>query len=486
MHCNKNDKISLVPVSGGFDDTFSMLHRNGKPVVEVDKNVLLESWKRLIEERKTVRHFTFWDNRVHIIYKGIEDGHYFEVEEFYYLDWNLSHDKEFMDEIIKLSCEFESLWHQTSVNMEKILKDNVGIVNRDKEIKELAIMIANEYVQTGKITEDITDSTAKRIRDFILRHKGELSVEESFASISPKSKILKVLNGLYKFSPLTTALYIAFGSVLSAINLEHMFLYSMGFYLPLEGTVLTLGFTGKMDKWINKNRWACIEDLIRTLEKSYDMTKTDIMTDALENELEKNTGEKFLGFIKKDFEYFARNDVKFERALRNLSELLKVYSENKDGYKFDKFYFMNWLLELEREAFVIHKCDNEKPLYDVSTLEERLEYLGFEFIDDLTSSFVSDVFDEVARICELPYDGCEEELIRLFELAVQYCESVSNRDVKYFDKGEEAGKLYLSLSDLQTEVTRKINDAYELEEEDTKVENRIVPIDENHKRIALI
>lgn len=42
MHCNKNCKISLVPVSGGFDDTFSMLHRNGESVVEVDKNVLLE------------------------------------------------------------------------------------------------------------------------------------------------------------------------------------------------------------------------------------------------------------------------------------------------------------------------------------------------------------------------------------------------------------------------------------------------------------
>ena len=461
---SKNDTVTLIPVDGGDDmGEIAFLHRTVGEKHTCKKEEFLAWLESLIDKKDIVQSFYLLDDKIRLYMHGIENDHYIDEEIIIYFRGILTLDKSFASKLVALSNKYMGVDIETHATINDRLKKHEDIINRDKKIRSTTREIAHEFSSTGTIESDLSDYVARSIRDELVRNEGEFYDFVKIPGKDLKSKIVNLLNIFWKTLPLHCISYIALAFFFMNEGLEVCSFYLSAIYAPNFLTICGLELFGTLDRSISSCKSEVVQELVSFLEKEYDMNATIAPSKTLEEKF--SMEGNFLTCVKKLYNFMRLDQIEFENELVGLNEMLTAYILNKIHHKFDKFYFMNWLMQFEAKVFEAHRNSDVKPIYDVTDLEDRLAYLGFDFRDDMSSSFVSDVFDEIHRICNLPYDGCNLDIIRLSSLAIEHCETLKDEDDNYFARGIGAGKSYEALSKIQTCVSKKIDKRYGLDDE---------------------
>lgn len=181
--------------------------------------------------------------------------------------------------------------------------------------------------------------------------------------------------------------------------------------------------------------------------------------------------DPFIRFILSDIEYIKTLNIEdYSMELNSLKDLVKRYCEAKKqemhiGETVDIESFMTELTDLELAMFSKNKRIGliRRPTEVVreAFIEERLKYIGVEDTPEANDSYLKFIFEQVKRIANYPYEGCEVDLVELYKIATDYVKS---------KKGEEGlslstpgGTLLKRETALELEINKKIKNCEEAE-----------------------
>lgn len=305
----------------------------------------------------------------------------------------------------------------------------VDLGNRNALIETLKVI--QEYSRTGEINLS-DDRLAFQVYNCILQSKSELIADNNgvFRALNNKAVFSKLMNTMGVISYLTTLSICAMN--FGYVGLDSILMMT-GFAVCGTGFVVGSHF---LQKNVNTE---IIEQLIIDMEDKYGVEclqneQVETIDYQPSNELAVTTDvmqTSFLEEVKSVTSYIKRNPkLSFDRELQALTTLSHKFIDAKrdsirENNELRKFDFIDALTLIELQVF--SKCGDIdlKPFYMMSIngtqLTKRLLFMGLSEATILEDNVLKNVYDEISRISQTPYVGCEREMALLFKSAQEYC-----------------------------------------------------------------
>ncbi len=222
----------------------------------------------------------------------------------------------------------------------------------------------------------------------------------------------------------------------------------------------------------------------RTVTKCFNKFKSKLENEEMQEPTQEETQrheiesakDKFFEYILEDTNFMrSHTEVNYTDVIKKLDKLLSTFSVIKKGEilgtdRVPKNDIIGELSFIEIEMYSLTRTNGK--VFDkkvasactIDSIKSKLEYLGYDVEELMKDAFVSDVMLSIKRVLELPYDGCEVEISKLFLTLVEHLSGGNKR---------HSAALYERVNSIDKEITKHINDAMgEDVSQDINIENQ--------------
>lgn len=176
------------------------------------------------------------------------------------------------------------------------------------------------------------------------------------------------------------------------------------------------------------------------------------------------TQDAFLRCIKKASSYMDKHrEADFSCEAQAMYRLVQDYKKAlKKESGVDRFQFLSMLTKLELSIYSKSASDSMKYAsvkeYMEQGLEDRLEFLGLLKIANIKDGSLEMVYNTIKRVLSFPYDGCEREIVELFQIAKDYVEEMQGTEPSStFGCTPASEKMLRRVSQVEQRIVEGIN-----------------------------
>lgn len=364
-------------------------------------------WKELLEGQKRVTRFELVNDVLYFEVTNFRDDGYRDFKGSFRIKKELLEDTNFMLFLSILLVRFKSI-KQSSISAVDILKDSYF---SSQKLQSLAETYLKRY--NGEC-EDISKELRNAIGDYVRTNAQTLKKSVP-----------------YKLSFIESALS---GAISPAVLFA--FCYFLGFSsstIVLLGIMISVTVSGFLSKVFEVNGQT--KALNKFVEQYSDIgDQKEKAESELRNKLQTAKDEMF-EFVLNDTN-FMRNmkDDSISSLCRRFDRFIAEFSSCKTdeickGFPIPKLRFLERLADLETEMYRVNRPERIQfiGVSEVAITKEiffaRLEYLGFprEMVEN--DFHFAGINRSLNRILDMPYSGCEAEILALLKIAQSYYSS---------------------------------------------------------------
>ncbi len=454
------NKLFFWPIVEGED--FNSYHNADEKFYYSTFESFFTTLRNKIEAKNCVREFMFVDRTLYIDTVEFINGEYVESYTELEIARALIKDSQFFNELDALLYEYIACAQDTKKNIAVLSEKNRHLIERDSFLKQQVAKLIEDY-SNGRLPEKLTPNDLEDICRFLSKHRKEYAMNSSFRFGGFRQVCMEIL----EFTARHNFLTMLFSAGLVCVCLS--FLPPTGLVQLIVLAIIAIGpanfvceISGVYHFFGYRSRLHFIDSLLQKMEKDYGI---DLNRSAIPNlsNLEQTEKDTLLDAISKDMDYIKVCGVdKFLDECNELRVLLSEYNKLKGSENIDRWFFLNWLSEVEKRIY----SKNIKPgfiriesvFFDEDSLIDRLQFLGYDDLDGVENRFIVDIKSQVEEILKMPYAGCEIEILGLICLAQDYVRYKHQFVDDPMAFGVETGKMYGVLEDIENTVKTKRNE----------------------------
>ncbi len=453
------NKLFFWPIVKGKD--FNTYHNEDEKCYNSTFESFFATLRNKIEAKNCVREFMFVNRTLYIDTVEFINGEYVESYTELEIASALINDSQFFNELNALLYLYTACAQETMKNIAILSKKNSHLIERDVFLKRQVARLIEDY-SNGKLPEKLTPNDLEDICCFLSKHRKEYAMNSNFHFGGFRQVCLNIFGFTARHFILTMLFSTGLGCVCLFI-LPKMWPAQWILLFPTVGTAnFACKISGVYHFFGYRSRLHFIDSLLQKMEKDYGI---DLNRSAIPNlsNLEQTEKDILLDAISKDMDYIKVCGVnKFLDECNEFRVLLSEYNKLKGSENIDRWFFLNWLSEVEKRIY----SKNIKPgfiriesvFFDEDSLIDRLQFLGYDDLDGVENRFIVDIKSQVEEILKMPYAGCEIEILGLICLAQDYVRYKHQFVDDPMAFGVETGKMYGVLEDIENTVKTKRNE----------------------------